>query len=73
MADPIVDLPVPRIVVAVVDSHLAQYRKWKDGDHLLFMGEIDNMPGHGVFVERDGTVHWGHHPDEFREPREDEL
>jgi len=69
----ITNLPVPRIVVAIVDEYLATYRTWKDGDHLLYLGEIDNMPGHGAFVTRDGVVHWGYHPDEFREPTEEEL
>ncbi len=66
-------LPVPRIVVAVVPEDYAKYREWKDGDHLVFMGELDNMPGHGVFIDRAGKTHWGHHPDEFREPTEEEL
>ena len=69
----ITNLPVPRIVIAVVTADLADYREWPDGDRLLYMGEIHNMPGHGVFVDRAGKVHWGHHPDEFREPLEDEI
>lgn len=69
----IVDLPVPRIVVAIVSQDIAEYLEWKDGDHLVYMGELDNMPGHGVFVDRAGKTHWGYHPDGFREPTEEEL
>lgn len=67
------DLPMPRIVIATENDYTLKYREWEAGDHLLCLGEIENMPGHGVFVDRAGKVHWGHHPDEFRDPTEEEL
>ena len=46
---------------------------FKDGEHVLYLGEIENMPGHVTVVTRDGKVHWGYHPENFREPTEDEV
>jgi ribosomal protein S27AE len=47
---------------------------WKDGDAVLFLGEILNMPGgHCAVVSKDGTVNWAFHTDNFREPTEDEI
>lgn len=46
---------------------------WKEGDHLLYLGEILQMPGHVAVVDKDGVIHWGYHDDNFREPREDEI
>jgi len=35
---------------------------------LVYLGEIPQTPGHGVFVEfRSGKVHSGMHIDQFRE------
>lgn len=46
---------------------------WKAGDHLLYLGEILQMPGHVAVVDRAGKVHWGYHDDCFREPKENEV
>lgn len=37
------------------------------GDTVLCLGEITNMPGHIAFVDVNGVMHWGYHPDNFRE------
>lgn len=45
-----------------------------DGETVLFLGEIPNMPGHcAVVTWKDGKVHWGYHTEDFREPTEAEL
>ena len=44
-----------------------------DTERVLFLGEIVNMKGHGIFVTRNGTVHWGYHLDSFHEDNEEEL
>ena len=31
---------------------------WKPNQSLLFLGEIANMPGHCVIVDRRGKVYW---------------
>ena len=46
---------------------------WKIGEHLLYLGEIEQMPGHCIIVNKAGRVFWGWHTDNFRNPTEDEL
>jgi len=46
---------------------------WKIGEILLFMGEIKQMPGHCLVVNRAGKIYWGYHTDGFIEPSEDEV
>lgn len=38
---------------------------WDCGEQLLFLGEIENMKGHGVFMEHNGRIHHGWHIDSF--------
>jgi len=38
---------------------------WLKGEHVLIMGDIENMPGHCVVASESGTVHFGYHPDDF--------
>ena len=66
---------LPRVVVFDPPKQEAQYYKhlWNPGDLVLYLGEIRNMPGHGVYVTRVGEVKWGYHTDLFREPTEEEL
>lgn len=33
--------------------------------HLLYLGDITNMPGHCALVDKDGKVHWGYHTEEL--------
>jgi hypothetical protein len=40
---------------------------------LVFIGEIPNMPGHGVFAGGSGKMHIGYHINEFVELTEDEV
>jgi hypothetical protein len=40
---------------------------WLKGENLLYLGEIENMKGHGIFVRNDGKVHYGYHIDDFIE------
>jgi len=46
---------------------------WKVGQSLLFLGEVVQMPGHCIVVDKAGKVYWGWHTDNFREPTEDEI
>ena len=38
----------------------------KPGTTLLCLGEIENMPGHYILVNKAGKVTWGIHDDLFR-------
>jgi len=40
---------------------------------LLFLGEIVQMKGHCIVVNRNGQVYWGYHTDDFVEPNEGEI
>jgi hypothetical protein len=41
---------------------------------LVFLGEIQNMPGHGIFAgHRTGRIYSGYHIDQFVELDEDEV
>ena len=45
----------------------------RKGDVVLFMGEIEEMPGHCVVARQNGSVLWGYHTDNFRALREHEI
>ena len=46
---------------------------WKKGEKAyVFLGEIKNMPGHGVYMDQSGVGHWGYHCDEY-EPYDDSI
>ena len=64
----------PRIMIAetIPEGHEKNY-PWKEGDSVLVMGEITNMPGHVVVATKNGKVHWGYHPEDFRKPTDDEI
>jgi len=71
-------MPLNSIVIAVVgnnpkESILDYHYPWKEGDSLLYLGEIVNMPGHCSVVTRKGEVHWGYHTENFRIATEDET
>jgi hypothetical protein len=44
-----------------------------DKDRMLFLGEIVNMRGHGIFVSRAGVIYWGYHLEDFHEDNEEEF
>lgn len=46
---------------------------WSDGAHLIYLGEVLQMPGHVVVAAKDGHVYWGYHADNFRHPRKNEI
>ena len=37
------------------------------------LGEISNMPEHGIFIGRSGKSYFGYHIDSFRELNEEEI
>ena len=46
---------------------------FKEGEHLIYLGEIVQMPGHVIVVDRRGLTHFGYHDNYFRDPTEEEL
>ncbi len=60
-------------VIFVAPEGYEEHFPFKNGECMLYLGEIPNMPGHVAVVDWDGKVHWGYHLEDFREPTEDEL
>lgn len=65
-----------------VAVHWEQYERTQNGtwtpaithgEYLLYLGEIQNMQGHAAFINKDGKVLWGYHPDEFEPVSDEEL
>ena len=40
---------------------------------MIFLGEITNMPGHGIFIGKSGKSSFGYPVDNFRELGEEEI
>ena len=40
---------------------------------MIFLGEITNMPEHGIFIGKSGKGYFGYHVDNFRELGEEEI
>lgn len=40
---------------------------------LVYLGEIANMPEHGIFIGQSGKCYWGYHIWNFRELGKDEI
>ncbi len=40
---------------------------------LIFLGEIVNMPEHGIFIGKSGKIYQGYHIWSFRELTDDEI
>lgn len=63
--------------IVIVDDFPESINKnsypWKCGEALLYLGEVVQMPGHCIIVNRAGKVFWGWHEDNFRHPLEDEI
>jgi len=57
----------------VVKCLVDDYSFVKKGEDILFLGEISNMPTHGIFVDNKGKIRWGYHMDSFRKLRGDET
>lgn len=62
-----------RVVVAELPEGYKNHYPFKDGDHFLMLGEIENMPGHCAVVDKSGRILWAYHTENFREPTEEEL
>jgi hypothetical protein len=70
----VMDIPrVNSVVVFEVEESAASNYPWVPGANLLFLGEIANMPGHCIVVDRKGKVWWGYHTENFRELTMEEM
>ena len=46
---------------------------WKEGETVLMLGEIKQMPGHCVVATNDGKVHFGYHTENFKKIKKKNL
>ena len=68
-------LPVNKIVTPFLPPEWEEKNQypWKNGEQVLYLGEVVGMWGHGIFVGKDGLVKFGYHLDSFKIVPEDEL
>jgi len=60
-------------LVTIKDTnHLEEYPFANDLP-LVFLGELVNMPEHGIFIGKSGKSYWGFHIWDFRELTGDEV
>jgi hypothetical protein len=64
---------VVRIKIVDLPEGYEDKYPFQNGDSVLFLGEIENMPGHVAVVTKDGKVRFGFHEENFREPTEEEV
>ncbi len=62
--------PEKTIIIAVNDIRGTPVKK---GDGVINLFEIKNMEKHIAFVDVNGKIWWGYHPDNFREAKDDDL
>ena len=46
---------------------------FSDDMPMFYLGEIANMPEHGIFIGQSGKCYFGYHISNFRELSEDEI
>ena len=46
---------------------------FSDDMPMVYLGEIANMPEHGIFIGKSGKCYFGYHISNFRELSEDEI
>lgn len=56
-----------------IDKEWYKHIPLKKNSRLIFIGEILQVPGHGLFVDLDSKKCMVFHPDEFIEVPEDEA
>lgn len=54
------------------DEHTI-FSHFRPGEMVLYIGELQGMPNHGVFVDRDGRIRDGYHLWSFRVIPHEEL
>ena len=66
---------IPNMIVKFVFDYPGEVNQYpfQDGEMLLYLGEIENMRGHCIVVNRKGKVFWGFHTENFVIPTEDEI
>ena len=61
-----------KTLVTLKDEISLEY-PFSDDMPMVYLGEIANMPEHGIFIGKSGKCYFGYHISNFRELSEDEI
>ena len=61
-----------KTLVTLKDEISLEY-PFSDDMPMVYLGEIANMPEHGIFIGKSGQCYFGYHISNFRELSEDEI
>ena len=61
-----------KTLVTLKDEISFEY-PFSDDMPMIYLGEIANMPEHGIFIDQSGRCYFGYHISNFRELSEDEI
>lgn len=61
-----------KMLVTLKDEISLEY-PFSDDMPMVYLGEIANMPEHGIFIGKSGKCYFGYHISNFRELSEDEI
>ena len=61
-----------KTLVTLKDEISLEY-PFSDDRPMIYLGEIANMPEHGIFIGKSGKCYFGYHISNFRELSEDEI
>ena len=61
-----------KTLVTLKDEISLEY-PFSDDMPMIYLGEIANMPEHGIFIGKSGKCYFGYHISNFRELNEDEI
>ena len=61
-----------KTLVTLKDEISLEY-PFSDDMPMIYLGEIANMPEHGIFIGQSGTCYFGYHISNFRELSEEEV
>ena len=61
-----------KTLVTLKDEISLEY-PFSDDMPMVYLGEIANMPEHGIFIGQSGKCYFGYYISNFRELSEDEI
>jgi len=61
-----------KTLVTLKDEISLEY-PFSDDMPMVYLGEIANMPEHGIFIGKSGKCYFGYHISNFRELSEKEI
>ena len=59
--------------LVTLKNELSLEYPFSDDMPMVYLGEIANMPEHGIFIGKSGKCYFGYHISNFRELSEEEV